>query len=436
LDSQSGSSSSVKGEDQSYSHALSKGLSKRVPKDVNALATRMLDRFKTDLRVEDEIGLDETIPYYCDTSTDTYSMITSDGTTVDDSHPFNISVVSRLGYKEDANISLFKDTSLASDAQYILDDLATYIHQVHHGCINWLTERGKSSRSALFKDVNMYLASLFWEFQTGKQLLIPNELVDSFQKNKLLPKKSDGKTWESSLRQKLIKFNSGDNKVRMACGFITLLRSAFVESYQTLGKEKWLEILISKHKKFTPSFVMLRMSGCVPDVKVGRYASLFTPSEWERVKSEATIVRLEPLISELSRKKIVANDVLPVLKQLEDARVKAEGCSLTKTYREIRSKRLQIASSLKRTLKRGQALNLAREVANNLASSTIRDAFNPFRILFAGRDVEITPTEAMTFVHFDEDLKIFFMNLPVTENESEFRKLCRAGGIDFCEWLK
>jgi hypothetical protein len=373
-----------------------------LPKDVKSLRQKFEDLYKQKLSIEKDAS-QRAIPYYADLNANKYSVLTDrDQGEVKDPDPYNKTVAAFIDRSELGEVFRFQDGGVKKESIPLLDDLAVYIHQLRKPVMDWRVENGSTAKSQLFKLVNNYVADIYWESVTGiSEPLVPKSVLDKFnQKNRQI-KKSEIYSHRNLLVAHLKEFNSGEHKDRMANAYSHMIKVAVKEGMSS-SEEYYVDNFISQHKRFTPNIQMFHVKGIIPDVKIGRYKSLFILPEWECIV-DSTLESAEKSLGELMKKQLTPYNTLSVLRQIQKIRKDVELDALSIEVKKVRRERLLIASQLKSQHKTRTSFKLSAAVFMSHGDNRVAEAFNPFRIPFAADEIETSPGEASTVFGQDED---------------------------------
>jgi len=429
------STSQVEGTSKSYSQSAQAAGNKPVSPRLKQLGNRFKDLFKEELKIEREVKEVPQIPYYVDLKANKFSLLVDSKDAFVEDSAYNMGLSAFVEAAESAEEFHFKDVGIIPEAKPILRDLAIYIHKIYHGSFDWRVELPKTESAALFKDVNMHVADLYYFYKhkiTG--MLVPKPVLDAIDKgDQNAMRKIENMNTRTILKAHLMQFNKGENKDRMANAFCHLLSGA-VHNYLKVegGINKMLTDFISKHKKFTPTLKMLRAKGKVPDVKIKKYENLFLSNEWEIIKDSA-LRKAETTLARTLETAITPFNFEVILHELEDIRSSIDD-KVSKEIKAVRKERLRVASMLKASSKKG-VFNLNSSVANNFGDKKTRDAFNAFRIAFAAERVRIAPSELLGFLTENEELNKFQFDVKDQIDTEGEGRLINALGHELAEYL-
>jgi len=406
-----------------------------LPKSVISSVDKFRELYKEQLEIR-EVAPERVIPYYSDVRTNQYALLGDmDQSSYED--PYDISLFAFMRNADRGDLTYFKDTGIVKEAMPILAQVATYIHKVYNHSLDWRCELGDSPSAQIFKLANGMLADLYWEKKTGKRnLLLPHISVQSFHE-KDPKKKISYVTYEDLLRKEFQQYNTGDLKLRMANAYVYLIKQSILHNWSD-STEKWVRLhIIDAHKKFIPNITMFRINGYIPDVRIRQYKNLFLDVEWEELTSHSSLFKLEEEVNGMLRKQLDHDEVLTTVIRLGEIGRQLRDSKISETVRNIRRDRIRIAGELKgASLKRKErSFTLANEIGNNLNSTNIREAFNPFRISFVAGRIQLPPSECITGISWDEGKKLYTWTAPpATGNESSDRKVS-AIGLAFVEFI-
>jgi hypothetical protein len=348
-------------------------------------------------------------------------------------NPYNKAVADFIDRSELGEVFRFTDEGVKKESLPILDDLAIYIHKLSHANFDYNVENGSSARAGFFKNVNDYIASVYWEKVTSyPDVLLPRSLVDKWQKSKRQLKKNEFISHRSLLYDRLVEMNKGDHKDRMANAFCHMIRSATLKGMR-VREEYYKSSFISKHKRFTPTLQMLSIKGYIPDVKISKYKSLFISSEWDSI-FEGTLHNFEKEIGELMKKQLTPNNLLDVLRRLEEIRRSIDKDEHSCVVKRIRRERLLIAARMKQNSKKKGSFKLSEAINANLHDQKILDAFNPFRIPFANGDIETSPGQALTVLDLNDDSHLYYY-VASPHNDDLDKGAVKRICLNFVAWL-
>jgi hypothetical protein len=387
------------GAHQSFLEAAKQSHQAQLPKDVKSLGDKFADLFKSKLAIEEDKAK-TVIPYYSDLKTNKFAVLSKDGSAVEEDS-FNKTVAAFIAGQDEGEVFRFEDPGIKKEAKELLDDLSIYIHKLKKSAFDYKVENGTSARAALFKQVNNYVADLYWELGYSiTNSLIPKDLLSKYLDKKVNVSKKMTYTHRSLLSGILVQFNEGPNKDRMANAYCHLIRSA-VEAGLQLNQQFYRLNFIAKEKRFTPSLTMLGIKGIIPDFKIKKYKSLFLSSEIENIR-DSEIEKSEEKLQDLFKKQITY-DILPgVLKDIKKLKSVVDSEVVSAEIRRVKKERLLQASNLKGAHKRGP-FHLNRAVADGFVDSKVREAFNPFRLAFAEGEIETAPGLAINVIGYDDD---------------------------------
>jgi hypothetical protein len=366
-----------------------------LPKDVRSLRQKFEDLYKEKLSIEKD-AVQKAIPYYADLKANKFSVLTDkDQDELIDSDPYNKAVANFIDRTEQGEVFRFTDKDVKKESSPILDELSTYIHQLSHSTFEWRVENGETSRASTFKLVNNYVADVFW----GRAInitdpLVPKKVVDLFNRKNYQPKKSEIITHRQILSDHLRTMNSGEHKDRMAISYCHMIKVS-VERGMDANSKYYIENFISQHKRFTPSMQMLHVKGIIPDVKIGKYKSLFLLPEWECIV-DSTLEKAEKTLGELMKKSITYSNLRQTIQTIARIRKDVELDALSIEVKKIRRERLLLASRLKASHKLRTSFKLSNAVFLAHQDIKVQEGFNPFRIPFAKGEIETSPGEAST----------------------------------------
>jgi len=402
-----------------------------LPKDVNSLRKRFAELFEEELQIEEDESKNS-IPYYSDLSTNKYSVLSKEGLADEDS-PFNKAIAAFIPADGDGEVFRFVDTAIKKESVPLLDDLSIYIHKIVKGSFDYKVENGTSARAHLFKQVNNYIADLYWEQAHGlKSILIPKALMSLYMDKKVNVSKKMTYNHRSLLFETLCSYNEGSNKDRMANAYCHLIKSA-VERLFTLDPECLLRDLISQEKRFTPTLTMLGIRGVIPDFKIKAYKSLFLSNELENIRGSA-IEAAELELGKVFKHQLTYKSLPQALNNLSALKSKVEDDLLSREIRRVRKERLLIASNLKSAHKKGK-FNINRAVASQLADAKVREAFNPFRLAFAEGRIQTAPGTAINVVSYNNDKDEYYY-IDNEYNNGLDKGLIKAIAIEFVAYLE
>jgi hypothetical protein len=413
---------------------VSAPIQKPLTKPVKGFITRFGDLFKEELD-KTEVAAQTALPYYADLRTNTFSVLQTESGDVKETG-YNIGLTAFLQHTTTGDVAFFKDDGITLEAEPVLREVAVYVHKLNKGALDWRVETTTKPSSQLFKLANMIVANLYWEDVTEKpHLLVPPAVVDSVLRSKTPPKKGSHVTYEDLFRKEIGKYNTGPLKVQMGNAFLHLIKQAYLSGTKEM-RTKWAyHNMIQAHKKFTPSFSMLKVNGLVVDVKIGQYKDLFRPTEWEIIYPDSALARAEKDLARLMKKSF-SYDTLPgFVKELENLMDAVGKDPLASTVKQTRRSRLRFAGELKSASKRKATFSLGYEVSTNLHNDKIREAFNPFRIHFVAGRITVPPSELLPFICWDEKDKIYRWTLKRPDVTSKSDEVIASVALEFVEWL-
>jgi hypothetical protein len=388
----------------SFLEAAKQAHQANLPKDVKALGDKFADLFKESLAIEEDKAK-TIIPYYSDLSTNKFAVLSNKDVAKDDD-PFNKAVSAFIAGQSQGEVFRFEDPGIKKDAQELLDDLAIYIHKLKHANFDYKVENGSSARANLFKQVNNYIADLYWEF--GFKLtnsLIPKSLLAKYLDKKVNVTKKMTYTHRSLLFGMLVQFNEGPNKDRMANAYCHLIRSA-AESGMKLNAQFYRLNFIGREKRFTPTLTMLGIKGVIPDFKIKKYKSLFLSSEIENIR-DSEIEKAESKLGDLFKEQITYDRLPSLLRDVQKLKALIESDILSMEIRRVKKERLLQAANLKAKHKKG-TFNLNRAVADSLIDTKVREAFNPFRLAFSEGLIETAPGLAINVILYNDETGSYY----------------------------
>jgi hypothetical protein len=417
---------------ESFLEAAKQQSRTKLPKDVKDLTVKFADLFKEGLAVEKET-VETAIPYYSDLHANKYAIL-SEKDLAKDEDPFNKAITAFIGESDEGTVFRFEDTGLKKEAIPLLDDLSIYIHKLKKAAFDYKVENGQNSRSALFRQVNNYIADLYWEFRENlKSPLIPKDLLQKYLDKKVQVKKSNVYDHRKLLFGILVQFNNGEHKDRMANAYCHLIRESVKIGIDTNYKF-YRDNLISREKRFTPSMTMLGIKGYIPDVKIKKYKSLFLSSENENIR-DSKLELGETRLQELHKEQLTVENLPRVLRKLREIRSTTDDDLLSVEIKKVRKERLLIASRLKDAHKTRSAFKLSTAVSNSLQDPKVRDAFNPFRLAFAEGNIETAPGQAITCITFNEDTG-FYQYIQNEYNDKLDNGKVKAIALEFVAFLE
>jgi hypothetical protein len=386
-------------EHQSHLEAAKQYSQSKLPKDVKSLGEKFADLFKESLAIEEDKAK-TVIPYYSDLRTNKFAVLSKEGSAVEED-PFNKTVAAFISGQTEGEVFRFEDPGIKKEARELLDDLSIYIHKLKKAAFDYRVENGTSARAALFRQVNNYVADLYWELSmnlTGS--LIPKDLLAKYLDKKIVVSKKMTYTHRSLLAGILVQFNEGPQKDRMANAYCHLIRSA-VESGLDTNANFFRLHFIAREKRFTPTLTMLGIKGVIPDFKIKKYKSLFLSSELENIR-DSQVEKCESKLQDLFKKQITYDELPSIIKDISKLRSLVDKEVLSAEIRRVKKERLLQASNLKSHHKKG-TFNLNRAVANSFVDTKVREAFNPFRLAFAEGEIETAPGLAINVIGFNDE---------------------------------
>jgi hypothetical protein len=402
-----------------------------LPKDVKALGEKFAELFKENLAIE-ENKAQTVIPYYSDLKTNKFAVLSKEGSAVD-TDPFNSSVAAFIAGQNEGEVFRFEDPGIKKESEELLRDLSIYIHKLKKANFDYKVETGTSARANLFKQVNNYIADLYWETQFGlTNALIPKDLLSKYLDKKVTVTKKQTYSHRSLLYGTLIQFNEGPNKDRMANAYCHLIRAAVESGLQTSVQFYRLN-LIAKEKRFTPSLTMLGIKGTIPDFKIKKYKSLFLSSEIENIRG-SELEDAESALDGLFKTQLTYDTLPRLLRNVGELKTKVENEVLSMEIKKVKKERLLQASILKSKHKKG-TFNLNRAVATGLIDNKVREAFNPFRLAFSEGVIETAPGLAINTISYDEDKSIYYYIDNEYNNSLDGGKV-KAIAIEFVAYLE
>jgi hypothetical protein len=395
------------------------------------LGEKFANLFKENMAIEEDKAK-TVIPYYSDLRTNKFAVLSKDGSAVE-SDPFNSSVAAFIAGQTEGEVFRFEDPGIKKESEPLLQDLSTYIHKLKKANFDYKVESGTSARAALFKEVNNYVADIYWETQYGlTNSLIPKDLLNKYLDKKVNVTKKMTYNHRALLYGIIVQFNDGPNKDRMANAYCHLIKVAVEHGLQT-SQQFYRLNLIAKEKRFTPSITMLGIKGTIPDFKIKKYKSLFLSSELENIRDseiESAEVQLEDLF-----KKQITYDLLPkLLQDLSKLKSLVEEEVLSMEIKRVKKERLLQASNLKSKHKKG-TFNLNRAVADGMVDAKVREAFNPFRLAFAEGKIETAPGLAINVIQYDEVKSIYYYD-ENDYNSSLDKGRVKAIALEFVAYLE
>jgi hypothetical protein len=300
--------------------------------------------------------------------------------------------------------------------------------------MDYRVERGKDARSELFKAVNNYVADIFWENKLGyKDPLVPSiSLVKEDNKGKKR-KKEKSINFRSLLYRLLVSYNQGPQSDRMANAYCYFIKNATLTGIK-LNETYYLEEFIKLHKRFTPTLQMLVFKGKLPDVKIGRYKTLFLHSEWNIV-SGSSLFKAEELQKEVGR---LGNSPATYLSEFiakqDKLKESIEADLLSAEIKRVRQERLFLATKFKENSRSGAPLDMAREVFKNIHEPKVSSAFNPLRIPFAAGRIKTTPGEGITLLRYEESTDSYYV-VESDASEAMDDGRVKAYLLEYAAWL-
>jgi len=417
----------------SYSGALQVPTGSKIPEDVKSLGMKFADLFQKELAFQESEASKKAIPYYTDVKTNKFSVLSVEDSVVE-TDPFNTAAAAFIASDKPGEVFRFKDDHVSAESQALLQELAIYIHKIKHVNFNYRVENGVGTRSDLFRKVNNYMADLYWEYKEQlPSVLIPKDLLAKYLDKKVNVTAKMTYNHRSLLYSAIRSMNTGENSDRMANGWCHLIKSAFEAGYAR-DANYFFEKLIKEEKRFTPSITMLSIKGYVPDVKVGRYMSLFLSSEQAIIK-ESAISKAEASMQLLFRTAVTADTLHGFIKNLRDYRKIIEDDLLSVEIRRVRKERLLIAGNMKKDHRGKAPFSLRHSVGNKLSDPRVREAFNPFRLAFASKQIETAPGQAITVIRYD-DASDFYRYTSNEYNDALDRGRVKAIGLEFVAYLE
>jgi hypothetical protein len=416
---------------QSFLEAAKQSNQAQLPKDVKSLGDKFADLFKEKLAIEEDKAK-TVIPYYSDLRTNKFAVLSKDGTAVEEDS-FNMTVAAFISGQNEGEVFRFEDPGIKKESKELLDDLSIYIHKLKKAAFDYKVENGTSARAALFRQVNNYIADLYWEIGFSlTNSLIPKDLLAKYLDKKTNITKKMTYNHRSLLSGILVQFNEGPNKDRMANAYCHLIRSA-VEAGLTVNQQFYRLNFIAKEKRFTPTLTMLGIKGVIPDFKIKKYKSLFLSSELENIR-DSEIEASENKLQDLFKKQITY-DILPgVLKDIKKLKSAVDNEVLSAEIRRVKKERLLQASNLKSSHKKG-TFHLNRAVASALVDNKVREAFNPFRLAFAEGVIETAPGLAINIIGFNDENNTYHYIASEYNDNLDGGKL-KAIALEFVAYLE
>jgi len=330
--------------------------------------------------------------------------------------------------------SSFEDSHIKTEARPILEDLSVYIHKLKKAAFDYKVENGTSARATLFKQVNNYVADLYWEMGHGLvSPLVPKDLLAKYLDKKTNVTKKMTYNHRSVLFGILTQFNEGPNKDRMANAFCHLIKAA-VECGLTLNSQFFRLNLIAKEKRFTPTMTMLGIKGIIPDFKIKKYKSLFISSEIENIR-DSEIEKSEDRLGELFKKQITYDTLPRLLKDVSVLKSMVEEQVLSIEIKRVKKERLLQASILKSKHKGKSTFNLNRAVADNFVDVKVREAFNPFRLAFAEGVIETAPGLCINVIQYNDDKNEYYYDQSDYNNALDNGRV-KAIALEFIAYLE
>jgi hypothetical protein len=416
----------------SYLAAAQQQAQTSIPSDVKITSQKFADLFKKGLEIGKETAK-PVIPYYSDLTNNKFAVLTGKDDLADQDDPFNKAMAAFTAHAQTGEVFRFKDTGIKKESIPLLSDLSHYIHKIKHANIDYRVELGEGARAALFKQVNNYLADLFWEKSLGlTDPLIPKDLLAKYLDKKVQVTKKMTYNHRRLLYGILVQFNEGDMKDRMANAYCHLIKAAFEDGW-SLNASYFRTNFIKEQKRFTPSITMLSIKGYIPDVKVGRYKSLFLSTEIENIR-DSVIEKAEAELQKLLKNAVTADNLSTFVKDMERIRKAVDNDLLSSEIKKVRRERLLIASQLKQAHKKG-VFKLSTAVSNKLSDPKVRQGFNPFRLAFAEGTIETAPGQAITVITYDENSS-FYRYTASQYNDSLDEGKVKAIALEFVAYLE
>jgi len=217
----------------------------------------------------------------------------------------------------------------------------------------------------------------------------------------------------------------------MANAYCHMIKVAVERGIQ-LNEDFYKMHFIAQHKRFTPNMQMFHVKGIIPDVKIGKYKSLFILPEWECIV-DSTLDRAEKALAEVMKTSLDYSTVLSTLRKIERIRKDVELDALSIEVKKIRRERLLIASQLKAKHKLKSSFKLSAAVWASYSDTRVAEAFNPFRIPFANDVLETSPGECSALIEQSEEG--IYRYVPTEQSDKLDDGAVKRIAITFTAWM-
>lgn len=338
------------------------------------------------------------LPYYADKRRNVFSILSNSKGSIEN-EPYDVAVAPLT---DDSTIVLkFEDPDFKEEFKPIISDLSVWLDEFRRRKYNLVQERRPDKTGSLLRAANRYVASLLLEKEFKlPHLILPSRKTPRKAKEKLI-------TYRDQLRSLLSEFTKDAEKSKMMDGWIHII-DLVVEEHYTAFKD--VKTFVSLHPHFLPTWHDLQENALVPSLKLGKYKSLYRPTEWAIITEEKqNLFSTDKKIFDLIKKKISIDNLKSVLAELSEINIFIRDNRLKKEVDDLRKERLFILSQVDSKEKKSIKIP-GRRVSKTFHLERTKRAFNPFRILSVVRPLTMSSSELIHIIQYDDDKEVWVTN--------------------------
>jgi hypothetical protein len=263
----------------------------------------------------------------------------------------------QIAPQDNVKLSFFKDENLKPESKVVLDDLAILVAQVKDKNLPENLESGEGPQQDLYRWISCYIANQVWFRLVGFYPLVPISVIKTKKSGER--KESIGKdfvTYRTLIAEAINKLRI-DKDTRLGYAFLTQFDACFDSAYKSQDDKRYWNSYLKRSKKFLPTWSTLTEIGRVPDVKISRFKTLFSLSEWEVIHDQKNngYVALEEKVNSLKREKITVDNCESILKTLTEITTELQNNVLFRHIQKIKAKKLLLTTRFKHKKKHSES---------------------------------------------------------------------------------
>jgi hypothetical protein len=192
----------------------------------------------------------------------------------------------------------------------------------------------------------------------------------------------------------------------MANALIHILDKTLEPQLKEILTYDQVQSFLGMHKDLSPTFTELKIRGLIPDVKIGRYKSLFFKGEWDIIRARSKILDYESKLNSILEKDLVPSTAMGIIESLKSLSTELSTDKLFAQVRWFKKRRLLRSGQKKAEKKKSQLPTVGRYIAERWTSqSPVKEEYNPFSLAVSSGLLRDAPSVYLSFLGYDERIE-------------------------------